>query len=76
LSHIVQIQTEVRDVEAVRAACRRLGKPRPQPSELLFYKTVVFQDVPRTTGYWDNRGSGRGGPPPNGAARLFQAPAS
>jgi hypothetical protein len=30
LSHIVQIQTEVRDAEAVTAACKRLGLPEPQ----------------------------------------------
>ena len=29
LSHIVQIQTEVRDAEAVRTACRRLGLATP-----------------------------------------------
>ena len=29
MSHIVKIQTEVRDVSAVSAACRRLGLPEP-----------------------------------------------
>ena len=29
MSHIVQIQTEVRDPLAVRAACRRLGLAEP-----------------------------------------------
>jgi len=29
MSHIVQIQTEVRDVAAVRGACERLGLPQP-----------------------------------------------
>jgi len=29
LSHIVQIQTEVRDAEAVKAACQRLGLAEP-----------------------------------------------
>ena len=29
MSHIVQIQTEVRDPAAVEAACRRLGLPEP-----------------------------------------------
>ncbi len=29
MSHIVQIKTQVRDTEAVRAACRRLGLSRP-----------------------------------------------
>ncbi len=30
MSHIVTIKTEVRDPEAVRAACRRLNIPEPQ----------------------------------------------
>jgi hypothetical protein len=29
LSHIVQIQTQIRDPVAVQAACRRLGLPQP-----------------------------------------------
>ncbi|MBI3864902.1 MAG: DUF1257 domain-containing protein [Planctomycetia bacterium] len=29
MSHIVQIQTEIRDPEAVAAACRRLNLPQP-----------------------------------------------
>ena len=29
MSHIVTIKTEVRDAEAVKAACRRLGLPEP-----------------------------------------------
>src|SRR5690242_19458161 len=29
MSHIVQIQAEVRDPQAVAAACRRLGLPEP-----------------------------------------------
>jgi hypothetical protein len=29
MSHIVQIQTEVRDADGVRAACRRLSLPPP-----------------------------------------------
>ena len=29
MSHIVAIQTKVRDPAAVTAACRRLGRPRP-----------------------------------------------
>ena len=29
MSHIVQIQTELRDPQAVAAACRRLGLPEP-----------------------------------------------
>jgi len=30
MSHIVQITTEVRDEQAARAACRRLGLPEPE----------------------------------------------
>lgn len=29
MSHIVQVQTQVRDATAVQAACRRLGLPEP-----------------------------------------------
>ena len=29
MSHIVQVQTQVKDVAAVRAACQRLGLPQP-----------------------------------------------
>jgi hypothetical protein len=29
MSHIVQIQTQVKDAAAVRAACQRLGLPQP-----------------------------------------------
>ncbi len=29
MSHVVTIKTEVRDAEALRAACRRLGLPEP-----------------------------------------------
>jgi hypothetical protein len=31
MSHIVTIATEVRDPDAVAAACRRLGLPEPVP---------------------------------------------
>lgn len=31
MSHIVTIKTEVRDAEAVKAACKRLGLPEPVP---------------------------------------------
>jgi hypothetical protein len=31
MSHIVTIRTEVRDPQAVAAACRRLGLPEPVP---------------------------------------------
>ena len=42
LSHIVQIETQVRDAEAVRAACRRLGLAAPvQGTTKLFTSTVA-----------------------------------
>lgn len=40
MSHIVQIQTQVRDATAVAAACRRLGLPPPvQQTAKLFTST-------------------------------------
>lgn len=42
MSHIVQIQTEVRDAVAVASACERLSLPRPVEGEhRLFSDTVV-----------------------------------
>jgi hypothetical protein len=42
LSHIVQIQTQVRDATAVDAACRRLGLPPPvQRTAKLFSSTAT-----------------------------------
>jgi hypothetical protein len=42
VSHIVQIQTQVRDAEAVQAACRRLGLPAPvQGTTMLFSGSVA-----------------------------------
>ena len=38
MSHIVTIQVEVRDLEAVRSACRRLKLPEP-----VFGKTELFE---------------------------------
>ena len=38
MSHIVTIRTELRDVEAIKAACRRLEVPDPE-----FGKTEIFQ---------------------------------
>ena len=37
MSHIVQIQTQVRDLAAVRAACRRLGLEPPQRRRVRFF---------------------------------------
>jgi len=37
MSHIVEIETEVRDLAAVRAACRRLGLEQPQRRRVRFY---------------------------------------
>ena len=42
MSHIVQIQTQVRDAEAVQSACRRLGLPAAvQGSTKLFSGSVT-----------------------------------
>lgn len=42
MSHIVQIQTQIRDAEAVQAACRRLGLPAAvQGSAKLFSGSVT-----------------------------------
>ena len=40
LSHIVQIQTHVRDAEAVRAACTRLGLPPPVEGTIRLYSST------------------------------------
>jgi len=37
LSHIVQIQTQVRDPVAIQAACRRLGLPQPVQKTLQLF---------------------------------------
>lgn len=39
MSHIVTIQTEVRDATAVQAACRRLGLPQPVQGSFRVYTT-------------------------------------
>jgi hypothetical protein len=42
MSHIVQIQTQVRDAEAIQAACRRLGLPAAvQGTARLFSDSVT-----------------------------------
>jgi len=41
LSHIVQIKTQVRDAEAVRAACRRLGLAEPVQGTTRLYSSEV-----------------------------------
>ena len=37
MSHIVQIQTQVRDPVAIQAACRRLGLPQPVQKTLQLF---------------------------------------
>ena len=37
MSHIVTIKTQVRDAEAIRAACRRLGIVQPKHGEHLLF---------------------------------------
>jgi hypothetical protein len=41
LSHIVKIQTQVKDAEAVRAACRRLGLEEPAQGKFRVFSTEV-----------------------------------
>jgi hypothetical protein len=41
VSHIVQIQTEVRDAEAVRAACKRLNLEEPVQGTARLYEGEV-----------------------------------
>lgn len=39
MSHLVSIQTEIRDATAVQAACRRLGLPQPVQGTFRLYST-------------------------------------
>lgn len=41
MSHIVQIQTQVRDAEAVRLACRRLHLPEPTHGTVKLFSSTV-----------------------------------
>jgi hypothetical protein len=41
LSHVVEIETEVRDTEAMASACRRLGLAQPQRGTTTLFQTVV-----------------------------------
>jgi hypothetical protein len=41
MSHIVQIQTQVRDAEAVRAACRRLHLPEPVAGTVKLFSSTA-----------------------------------
>jgi hypothetical protein len=41
VSHIVQIQTQVRDREAVRAACRRLNLPEPVEGTVKLFSSTA-----------------------------------
>lgn len=41
MSHIVQIQTEVRDPAAIAAACQRLKLPQPQHGTVTLFATAV-----------------------------------
>jgi len=41
LSHIVKIQTQVKDAEAVRSACRRLGLEEPTQGKFRVFTTDV-----------------------------------
>ncbi len=41
MSHIVEIQTQVRDAEAVRATCNRLGLPPPAEGPTRLFSSTV-----------------------------------
>src|SRR5688572_31780047 len=41
MSHVVQIQTQVRDAEAVRLTCRRLHLPEPINGSVKLFSTTV-----------------------------------
>jgi hypothetical protein len=41
MSHIVQIQTQVKDAAAVRAACQRLGLPAPVQGKVRLFSGEV-----------------------------------
>ena len=68
MSHVVEIKTEVRDPDALRAACRRLGVPEPALGTFQLYSAaasglgvrlpgwhypIVF-DVKRAEAHFDN----------------------
>ncbi len=74
MSHIVEIKTEVRDADAVRAACRRLGLAEPiQQTVRLFgglvtgltvqlpdWRYPVVFDIARSEAQFDNFGGNWG----------------
>jgi hypothetical protein len=41
MSHIVHIQTQIRDPVAARAACQRLGLPAPREREVQLFSTTA-----------------------------------
>ena len=41
MSHIVEIKTQVKDVAAVQAACRRLKLPEPQQRTVMLFSTEI-----------------------------------
>ena len=41
MSHIVEIKTQVKDVAAVQAACRRLKLPQPEPRTVTLFSAKV-----------------------------------
>ena len=51
MSHVVQIQTEVRDPAAVHAACRRLGLPEPVPGTVQLYSGAATGLLVRLPGW-------------------------
>ena len=43
MSHIVQIQTQVKDAAAVRAACQRLNLPAPVQGKHELFKSKAWR---------------------------------
>ena len=41
MSHVVEIQTEVRDPVAIRAGCERLRLPEPEFGEVKLFSSTV-----------------------------------
>ena len=51
MSHIVTIETQVRDPAAVAAACRRLGLSPPERGRVILFSAVAEGLVVRLTGW-------------------------
>ena len=51
MSHVVTIRTEVRDLNAITAACLRLSLPRPAEEEVQLFSSRVRGTVVRLPGW-------------------------